>query len=124
MAEMTANIGVVPRTITAGAVAIARGLRTVLNVSGTHDLAGATVRGDFIAAQDLAIGEVGAGYTTSGGGKVPAVSNVAAAVGDLAYSAANGRFTNVSSGAAYLGKWVLAASGAGVLGEVELESVQ
>ena len=124
MAEMAANVGVVPRTIIAGAAAIARGLRTVLNASGTHDLAGATVRGEFVSAVDLAIGETGPAYETSGGGKVPAVAAVAVAIGDLAYSAANGRFTNVSTGAAYLGKWMLAASGAGVLGEVELESVQ
>src|SRR6266446_4898129 len=123
MAEMAANIGVVPRTITAGAAAIARGLRTVLNASGTHDLAGATVRGDFVSAVDMGIGEVAIAYPTAGGGLVPAVASVAVSVGDSAYSAANGRFTNVSTGAAYLGKWMLAASGAGVLGEVELESV-
>jgi len=123
MAEMANSVGVIPRTITAGAAAIARGLRCVLNAGGTCDLAGAAVRGDMVSAVDLAIGETGPAYETSGGGKVPAVAAVAVAVGDPAYSAANGRFTNVSTGAALLGRWALAASGAGVLGEVELESL-
>ncbi len=122
MAEMATNIGVIPRTIQAN-VAIARGLRAILNASGTFDLAGATVRGDMVAAHDIAAAAAGAGYSLGGGGKVAAVAATTVAVGDLAYSAANGQFTNVSTNAVYLGKWALAAA-QNALGEVELESVQ
>ncbi len=122
MAEMATNIGVQQRTVQAN-VAIARGLRAILNASGTFDVADATVRGDMVAAHDIAAAAAGAGYSLSGGGKVPAVAATTVAVGDLAYSAAAGKFTNVSTNAVYLGKWALAAA-ANALGEVELESVQ
>jgi hypothetical protein len=56
----------------------------------------------------------------SGGNKVPAVASEAVAVGDPAYTAAAGKFSKTSSSATLVGKWVLAASGDGVLGEVEL----
>ena len=121
MAEMATNIGNIPRTIQAN-VAIARGLRCILNTSGTFDLAGATVRGDMVAAEDIAAAKAGAGYGLQNG-KVPAVAATTVAVNDLAYSAANGQFTNVSTNAVYMGKWALAAA-ANTLGEVELESVQ
>jgi len=121
MAEMAANVGQVPRTINANG-ALARGLRCTLNSSGTCDLSAIGVRGDYITAVDIPALSAGVGYPTGGGGKVPAVASVAVAVGDPAYSAAAGQFSNVSTGAVLMGKWVLAASGAGVLGEVELES--
>ena len=41
-------------------------------------------------------------------------------IGDSAYSAASGKFSKTSTNAVLCGKWVLAASGDGVLGEVEL----
>lgn len=121
MSEMATNIGNVPRTIQAN-VAIARGLRAVLNASGTYDLAGATVRGDMVASEDIAAAKAGGGYGLQNG-KVPAVAATTVAVGDLAYSAASGQFTNVSTNAVYLGKWALAAA-QNALGEVELEAVQ
>src|SRR6266446_3482846 len=122
MAEMAANIGQVPRTINANG-ALNRGLRCTLNASGTCDLSVIGVRGDFVTAVDVPALSPGIGYATGGGGKVPAVASVAVAVGDPAYSAAAGQFSNVSTGAVFMGRWTLAASGAGVLGEVELESV-
>jgi hypothetical protein len=57
------------------------------------------------------------------GAKVPAVAAVAVAAGDPAYSAANGQWTNVSTGAAICGRFTQPASGAGVLTEVEIENV-
>jgi hypothetical protein len=120
MADMASYIGIEPRTINAAGVAIARGLRTQLNSSGTHDLAPIGVKGDFVALTDIEANKPGAAASMNGGGKVPAVASVACVVGDLAYSAANGQFSNIATGATACGKWTQPASGAGVLGEVEL----
>jgi hypothetical protein len=120
MAELASYIGIEQRTINAAGVAIARGLRAALNASGTYDLAGIGVVGDMIALHDIEANKPGAAVSTHGGGKVAVVASVAVAVGDLAYSAANGQASNVSAGAQLIGKWTQPASGAGVLSEVEL----
>lgn len=119
MAEMASYIGVEPRTIIAN-VAIARGLRTVLNTAGTHDLAGIGVKGEFIALHDIEATKTGAAASMNGGGKVPAVASEAVAIGDPAYSAASGQSSKTAAGAQLLGKWTQPASGAGVLSEIEL----
>jgi len=119
MAEMATYIGIEQRTVTANA-AIGRGLRGTLNSSGTLDLSAIGVAGDYVALHDIEANKPGAAASIAGGGKVPAVASEATLVGDIAYSAASGQFSKTAAGAVAVGKWVLAASGAGVLGEVEL----
>jgi hypothetical protein len=121
MAEMATYIGIEPRTINAAGAALARGLRVALNSSGTYDLAGIGVSGEFVTLHDIEANKPGAAASVGGGGKVPAVSSEACAVGDIAYSAASGQFSKTASGAVVMGKWTLATTGAGVLGEVELK---
>ena len=122
MAELASYIGVTPRTLQ-GNGAINRGLRVIVNSSGTVDVAGATVRGDFVLLADIEALLPGVGVSLAGGGKVPARASEAVNVGDLAYAAANGFFSKTSTNAAALGRWVLAASGNNILGEVELFDV-
>jgi hypothetical protein len=121
MAEMATYIGIEPRTINAN-VAIARGLRGTLNSSGTSDLSPIGEVGDMVALADIEAAKPGPAASVHGGGKVPAVASEATIVGDLAYSAASGRFSKTAAGAVAIGRWTLAASGAGVLGEVELKA--
>lgn len=123
MATQSTYNGVTPRTIIAGDVAIARGLRTVINTSGFHDLAGIGVRGDFIAMTDIEATKPGPAVVPQAGNKIPMVASEQTAVGDPAYSAALGKTSKTTGGGAvYLGKWTQAASGDGVLGEVELQN--
>jgi hypothetical protein len=126
MAEMATYIGIEPRTGTASLASggIARGLRVLFNASSTLDLQDITARGDFVTIQALEAnppGKPGEIASAWGGGKVPAVASVLTNPGDPAYTAASGQFSNVSTGAILVGKWIVGASGAGVLGEVELE---
>lgn len=120
MAEMATYIGIEPRTIIANA-AIARGLRCSLNASGTYDIQDNTARGDMVSMHDIEAGKPGEAASLWGGGKVPAVASEATLVGDLAYTATLGRFSKTATSNVLLGRWVQPASGAGVLGEVELE---
>jgi hypothetical protein len=120
MAEMATYIGIEPRTGIANA-AIARGLRCFVNASGTLDIQDNTARGDYVTIQDIEAakpGEVASGW---GGGKVPAVASEATLPGDAAYTATLGRFSKSTTSNVLVGRWILGASGAGVLGEVELE---
>ena len=117
MAEMATYIGIRPRTVTANPLNpdIARGIRVKLNATGTVDVQDATAIGDYVTLQTIALGSAGDASSLWGGGKVPMVAAVAVAMGDLAYTAANGQVTNVSTGATLLGKFTQPASGAGVL---------
>ena len=118
MAELATYVGIEPRTINCGATPIARGLRVIVGTDGKVTLAGAAARGEFVTLTDIEANLTGAAASMTGGGKVPAVASAAVAVGDPAFAAANGQFAN--AGTVAIGKWILAASGAGVLGEVEL----
>ena len=122
MAEMATNVGTQPRTGIANA-ALVRGLRCTRNASGTLDVQDATARGDYVTGQDLEAGKPGTVYSMGGGGKVAALASEAANVGDLAYTAAAGKFSKTSTNAVLCGRWALAASGNNVLGEVELFEV-
>lgn len=120
MALQTTYVGIEPRTITATNVAQARGVRVTRDSSGTTAVADATTRGDYITLQAVSASGTGSAVSASGGGKVPALASEQVAVGDLAYAAASGKFSKTSTNAALMGRWSLAASGDGVLGEVEL----
>jgi hypothetical protein len=121
MAELATYVGVEPRTEICGAD-INRGLRVVLNASGVVVLAGLAVRGDYIALIDGKNTEPSTFVSLSGGGKVPAVASEQTAVGDLAYSAANGQTSKTVTSAVLMGRWTTATA-IGTLGEVELFSL-
>jgi len=123
MAIQATYIGIEPRTITATAVAQARGVRVTRNSSGLTAVADETTRGDYVTLQAIAASGSGLAASMSADGKVPALASEATVVGDLAYAAAAGKFSKTSTNAALVGRWTLAASGDGVLGEVELFSV-
>ena len=118
MAELATYVGVEPRTEICG-VDVARGLRVTLNASGVVVLAGLAVRGDYIALIDGKNTEPSTFVSLSGGGKVPAVASEQTAVGDLAYSAANGQTSKTVTSAVLMGRWTTATA-IGTLGEVEL----
>ena len=144
MAEMATYVGVAKRTavpdpsaVAAGGGKLARGTRVSILTPPTAGLAptvvqtpGVTAVGDYVCLADLEIayigtplanvGKPGPVASMHGGGKVPAVGAVATASGDSAYTAANGQFTNVATGATLVGTWVSPCPGAGQLGEVEL----
>ena len=123
MALQATYIGATPRTITATNVAQARGVRVALDSSGTTAIADATVRGDFVTLQAIPASGSGVAASMSDGAKVPALASEAVTVGDLAYSAADGKFSKTSTNAVLVGRWSLATSGNAVLGEVELFTV-
>jgi hypothetical protein len=116
-------IGIEPRTQIATAADQARGIRVTLNSSGLTAASAIGVRGDYVTLTAITASTAGAVASMSGGGKVPALASEAVAVGDAAYSAANGKFSKTSTNAVLVGKWTMAASGDGVLGEVELQTV-
>lgn len=119
MSTQSTYIGIEPRSMLCGAVAIARGLRAT-RTAGVLGLSPIGARGDFVAMTDIEALKPGQVASMEGAGKVPAVASVAVAVDDPAYSAANGQWSNNAAGAILCGRWTQAASGAGVLGEVEL----
>lgn len=123
MAELATNIGVVPQTILASTSAINRGLRTTLASDGTVSVSAIGVRGDYITVNDVAASSYGTGHACGTGAKISALASEAVAIGDLAYSAASGKFSKTSTNAVLMGRWVQAASGDGVLGVVQLETV-
>jgi hypothetical protein len=124
MPEVATYIGVEPRTAwNNSGTQIGRGLRCTLGATGSLALAGVGVRGDFVTLVDIPNTEYGAVVKLSSEGKVPAVASAAVAAGDDATAAANGQFAGASANP-FMGRWTTAVSGAGVLGEVELESVK
>lgn len=122
MAELACNTGAVSITVTLSNASAVRGTRVTLNSSGVVAAQDGTARGDFILAQDGAANGVIAAFDANVG-IVPAVAATAVAVADLAYSAASGQFTNVSTNAVLMGRFVQAASGSGVLTAVKLFQV-
>lgn len=120
MAEMATYRAVQPITILANA-ALGRGIRVTLNSSGSCDASAITDVGQYVTLSSLEAAKVGAAVAIYAGNKVPAVATEAVAVGDPAYTAASGKFSKTSgSSAVQVGVWALAASGADILGEIEL----
>jgi|SRR5215472_7716303 len=122
MSELSTYIGIAPRTgNNQSGNLIARGLRVILNSSGQLALAGANVRGDYITMVDIPNGEVGLIASLQPGGKIAANCVQAASnTADLAYSAASGQVTNVSTGAVLVGRFTQPVAAANTLCEVEL----
>lgn len=123
MAELAALTGATLISKNASAVDIVRGVRVALNSSGLVAVADITVRGDYVSATAVTASTAGAFVAMQQGAIVPALASEAAAIGDPAYGAASGKFSKTSGGGAVLcGVWCLAASGNGVLGEVQLSN--
>lgn len=120
MALQATYVGIEPRTIIPTSTAVVRGVRVTRASTGLCAVADATTRGDYVTLQALEASTPGEAASMSGGGKVPALASEASTVGALAYAAAAGKFSVTSTSAALCGRWTLAASGDGVLGEVEL----
>lgn len=121
MAELAGSIGANFEPCIATAVAIARGSRVTLDSSGTCAASDIGVRGDYITDSAVAASESFAGIPMQLGCRVAALASEATAIGDAAYSAASGKISKTSGGGAVLlGKWTQAASGDGVLGQVQL----
>lgn len=123
MAELATYLGITPKTITLTNVAVARGLRVTRNSSGLCAVEGITARGDYVTLADGVASEAISACPAGTPAKVAAVASEATVVGDLAYSAASGKFSKTSTNAVLMGRWTLAASADGVLGEVELFTV-
>jgi hypothetical protein len=115
-------IAIEPRSIQIGATPIGRGLRVTLQSTGVVALTGIGSRGDYILLSDGEANGAAVGLCLNSGEKAPAVASEATNIGDLAYSAANGQVSKTAAGAVLVGRWTQAASGAGVLGEIELET--
>lgn len=123
MAEIATYRGIEPVTVIATAVAIARGIRVAKDSTGAVAAAGIGVRGDYVTLEAIPASGIGAAALLQQG-SVPMVASEAVAIGDDAFSAADGKASTTSGGGAVIvGKWVQAASGDGVLGVVELMTV-
>lgn len=123
MAEATSYIGVTPRTAILTNAAVGRGLRITRDSTGSCAVAPAATKGEYVTMVDGDALKPVMVQAMGNGGKVPAVASEACAVGDQAYAAANGKFSKTSTNAALCGRWTLAASADGVLGEVELTDI-
>lgn len=110
------------KSITAGDTDLPRGVRAVLNTSGTYDLAGIGVRGDVITGQFIPSGTVGIAASINEGGSIGVVASETVAVDDTAYSAANGQTSKTATNAVIMGKWKQVSS-SGKLGIIELQPI-
>ncbi len=120
MSDQVYDRGISPVTITAGAIALVRGMRVIEDSTGVCAVAAAdaTVLGHYVTLQDIAIGEQGAAAAIGCGGAVPMVVNSAVVVGETCSAAAGGKVDN--TGAVVLGFFKTAASADGRLAVVEL----
>jgi hypothetical protein len=120
MAELASYIIANPQTVIPSAVAVVRGARYLLASTGLVAITDNSIRGDYVALTAAAASEPFQAASMSEPGHVPALASEATVVGDLAYSAASGKFSKTSANAVLVGRWKQAASGDGVLGVVEL----
>lgn len=123
MAELATYRGCEPVTIKAGASALARGVRVTRQSNGTCIVQDATAGGDYVTLAAIPAATYGPAQPMGKGGKLPVLASEAVVVGDAAYSAAAGKGSKTATDAVVIGRWTQAASGDGVLGEVELKSV-
>ena len=112
----------ITKSVTVTAVAVSRGARLTLASTGTAAASAATVRGDYVALQDIPASGIGLVAPIESGGSVPLIPDGAIAIGDAVYSAASGKVSTTSTNAVLIGKAVQASSGDGVLFAAELKS--
>ena len=113
----------IQKTVTATAVAIARGTRVTLQANGLVSASALGVRGDYITLQDFAASGAGVAVPIGAGGSVPVLAGEASCDrGDAAYSMASGLTGITTTNAVLMGKWLQATTN-GTLGVIELASV-
>lgn len=120
MATVATTIIPLQKTVTATAVAIARGTRLTLDSSGTVAASALGVRGDYIALEDIPASGTGLAAPINAGGSVPVIAGEASCDrGDAAYSMAAGLTGVTTTSAVLMGKW-LQTTASGALGVIEL----
>ena len=123
MATTATTVIQIQKTVTATAVAIARGTRLTLQANGLVSASALGVRGEYIALQDIAASGSGVACVTAAGGSVPVLAGETSCDrGDAAYSMASGLTGITSTNAVLMGKWLQATTN-GTLGVIELASV-
>src|SRR5437867_3035279 len=123
MATVATTIIPIQKTVTATAVAIARGTRVTLNSSGLVAASAIGVRGDFIVLQDIPASGQGVAASINAGGSVPVIAGEASCDrGDAAYSMAAGLTGVTTTSAVLMGKW-LQDTASGALGVIELAPI-
>jgi hypothetical protein len=124
MATVATNLIPLQKTVTATAVAIARGTRVTLNSSGLVAASAIGVRGDYIVLENIAASGTGIAAPINAGGSVNVLAGEASCDrGDAAYTMAAG-LTGITTtgGAVLLGKW-LQTTANGSLGVIELAPI-
>jgi hypothetical protein len=123
MATVATTVISTQRTVTATAVAIARGTRVTLNSSGLVAASAIGVRGDFITLQAIDASGTGLAAPIGAGGSVPVIAGEASCDrGDAAYSMAAGLTGVTTTNAVPMGKW-LQTTASGELGVIELDPI-
>lgn len=123
MATVATTIIPLQKTVTATAVAIARGTRCTLQANGLVSASALGVRGEYITLQDIAASGVGLACVVAAGGSVPVLAGETSCDrGDAAYSMASGLTGVTTTNAILMGKWLQTTTN-GTLGIIELASV-
>lgn len=123
MATVATTIIPLQKTVTATAVAIARGTRVTLDSNGLVAASALGVRGDYITLQDIPLSGTGLAAPINAGGSLPVIAGEASCdSGDAAYSMAAGLTGVTTTNAVLMGKW-LQTTASGALGVIELGSV-
>lgn len=105
MANIQSYIGVTPVSVPLDNTAVARGIRVTRGTNGLYTVAGATIRGEYGTLNDGVASEVVEGAALGTPARIPLQIAAAVTVADLAYSAAAGQVTNVSTNAVLVGKF-------------------
>lgn len=98
-------IGVTPVSVSLDSTAVLRGLRVKRGSNGLYTVQDATARGEYVTLNDGIASEVVEGAALGTPARAPMQVAAAVVQGDLAYSAAAGQSTNVSTNAVLLGKY-------------------
>lgn len=117
------SITPVQKTVTATNVALARGVRVLINANtGLVSVANATLRGSYVTAQAIAASGVGVAYPIQTGSHYPILVSENVAIGDALYSAADGKVSKTSTNTVLLGV-ALTAAVTNTLCTVEVQAV-
>lgn len=117
-------IGVTPVSVPLDSTAVARGLRVKRGSNGLYTIQDATARGEYVTLNDgVASDQNVEGAALGTPARVPMQVAAAVAVGDLAYSAAAGQVTNVSTSAVLIGKFADAQATINGFSSVDLFTV-
>lgn len=116
-------IGVTPVTVALDNTTVARGLRVKRGSNGLYTVQDATARGEYVTLNDGVALDFVEGAALGTPARAPFQVAAAVAVGDLAYSAAAGQVTNVSTNAVLVGKFADAQATVNGYASVDLFTV-